>query len=500
MNDYDALNAYLHMLQANYFSFFNQMFQDHRCFVFMQEWLVRNSISIPFINNMTLNQYEQCKNATTIVDLSIFTNSDCKKELEVVRNQEQHKYHVLFLHGIENTSSFNRRFIDEVFLSRFTRNNCRLYHSSYMYGKGDLSFREPHDAFLSALYQIDRWPGIVVIKNGEYRFIQTNTIEDVEDVFIQIDNESVFQKKDEDGDMYIVHLSDLHLGPKKKIIQRDVLENSLDLLYQQIPSNRRIQYIITGDLMNSPNRKSMYAASSFINLLKRKYHGDVSFVLGNHDVIVKGFNIKKIARAKVIAYLLGGNVRIKEDERLIFIELNSTVEGYLARGKVGQEQLEQIDAELSKIPNLEEYTIIALLHHHVIPIPKDKFLKRKWYENMFIGRWIDNGKTLQDADEIIEWLKKRKITYVLHGHKHLPFFNYTDGVYTIACGSSCGGGASERKSRYLSYNVLKYDVLSQHMKYCIIYYEDTTHIGRKRVKVHLFHGGNYEVSQNMEGL
>ena len=59
-----------------------------------------------------------------------------------------------------------------------------------------------------------------------------------------------------------------------------------------------LNFLITGDLMNSPNRKNMYAASHFMNRLKRKYHSDVTFVLGNHDVIVYGLNIFKKTKDK----------------------------------------------------------------------------------------------------------------------------------------------------------------------------------------------------------
>ncbi len=498
MNDYDALNAYLQLLYGDSFSFFRRLFQDYRHFVYMQEWFSNNNIYIPFIHDMNSENFMLCKKTKSLDDISAVVKQDCRKQLAIIREIEKRKYHVIFVHGIENRDSFNKRFINEEWIQRFARNNCHLYWSRHIYGKAELSFKEPHDAFLDALYQIEKWPGLVVIKNGQYRFFKTNTIEAVENVFIDIDLKRVFKKEiNVDDDMYLIHLSDLHLGPKKKNTGKEVLESSLDLLYKHLQTKRKLQFFITGDLMNSPNRKSMYEASSFINLLKRKYKADVSFVLGNHDVIVKGFNLFKRQRAKVIAYLLGGNVRIKEKEKMICIELNSTVEGNLARGKIGKEQLQQIDEELSKIDGIEEYTKLVLVHHHVVSIPKDHFLQKKWYENIFIGRWIDHGKVLLDAKQLVEWFKKHKIHYVFHGHKHLPFFNYHEGIYVIACGSSCGGGASERKSRYLSYNIVKYDVLSQQMKYCIICYEDTTHIGRKRIKVHLFQDGFYEVSSKV---
>ena len=41
--------------------------------------------------------------------------------------------------------------------------------------------------------------------------------------------------------------------------------------------------------MNSTKSKNMYEASGFMKGLKNRYNADVSFILGNHDVIVNGF-------------------------------------------------------------------------------------------------------------------------------------------------------------------------------------------------------------------
>ena len=64
-------------------------------------------------------------------------------------------------------------------------------------------------------------------------------------------------------------------------------------------------------------------------------------------------------------------------------------------------------------------------------------------------------------------VKKTPNSVCLHGHKHLPFFSSQEGMYVIAAGSSCGSGAKESKSRYLSYNVLKYDHRYKRFKYVL---------------------------------
>ena len=133
------------------------------------------------------------------------------------------------------------------------------------------------------------------------------------------------------------------------------------------------------------------------------------------------------------------------------------------------------------------------MHHHLIPIKKDDFLKIKWNEKLFMGKLMDSSKALVDAKEVIEWLDGHGVDYVFHGHKHIPYVGLLNSMYIIAGGSSCGGGAKESKSRYLSYNVLKYDYSINRFKYCFIFYDDLTKQERHRVKVN-FLGGNYETS------
>ena len=76
--------------------------------------------------------------------------------------------------------------------------------------------------------------------------------------------------------------------------------------------------------MESPNRKNMYLANDFMNSLKKKYKANVTFILGNHDVIVHGFNMARNQKSKVIAYLLGENIKVIENENN---DINKVFEG-----------------------------------------------------------------------------------------------------------------------------------------------------------------------------
>lgn len=40
---------------------------------------------------------------------------------------------------------------------------------------------------------------------------------------------------------------------------------------------------------------------------------------------------------------------------------------------------------------------------------------------------MDSSKALVDSRDLVEWLRKHQIQYVLHGHKHLPFLAVKKG-------------------------------------------------------------------------
>lgn len=487
MNEYDLMNAYLHLIYNNSRTFLYRVFDTYENLESMQEWLKDRNIRLRFLDAVTEANFPVCNRATTLDLLQSLFHEDFKKDLYAFRKQEKQKYQILFLHGFDETNLMNQKFVDRKYIESFSNENYRLYYCKTRQDSKELSFNGPFPYFLQALYKIDHWPAILVFKEDKWAFYPISTIEQVQDVFKQIEAKTVFDVSPcKEEDSYIVQLSDLHLGTKNKTRGKLVLEESLSYLCPSLQSKYPIKFLITGDLMNSPNRKNMYEASSFMNMLKKQHKGDVTFILGNHDVIVHGFNFMKRQKAKVVAYLLGENIKVLEKEKIILVKINSTVEGNLARGKVGNVQLQEIDEELAGIDNIEDYTLMAMVHHHVLEIPRDAFLKTKWHEKMFVGRIVENSKVLVDAKELIEWLKKNRIQYIFHGHKHLPFFNYHEGLYVISGGSSCGGGAKESKSRYLSYNVLKYNHHTKRLKYCFIFYDDMTKEERQRIKVHVF--------------
>lgn len=280
---------------------------------------------------------------------------------------------------------------------------------------------------------------------------------------------------------YFIQLSDFHFGNSKKEIYSNVLLKMLDEQMTFLDTRYTVKFLITGDLMDSPSRKNMYQASEFLNELKRRYHADVQFVLGNHDMIVKGFNIFRRQKAKVVAYILAENVHVLEDVSVLLIKLNSSLHGNFARGMIGERQLQELDDELTTIDNLEQYTPFVMVHHHLMPVQKADFLKTSWKERFIVGKVVERSKTLVDSDLVLKWMANRHIHYAFHGHQHIPALNKDHGIYIIGAGSSTGV-MKDDCDRYLSYNLIQYDVYDKKIISCTMFYEDE----RRQLPKHIY--------------
>lgn len=475
MNEIECVNAFYDLVYASNESYQRTFMDNYAHFSVAREWLISHSINIPFMNIMNEYLFNIVKKAKSLDQVGSILNHDVKGELKKVRDHYRPMIHVLFIPGV-NEDVWPDFTIDDP--------NVMVINIKTRMTENYLTFPDPFPGFMEALVNVDKWPGALVFTEGKHVFYPMRVKEDIAklDAFI---HSSYLWDVNRTHASYYLHISDVHLGPEHKEKHLMILYHSLNQLMDYLHSDHKLKTVITGDLMNSPSKKNMYVANDFMTGLKKRYHTDVTFVLGNHDMIVNGLNLAGGQKSKVIAYLLGEKLKILEDDKVILLKIDSNSEGSLARGKIGERQLREIDDELSTVDHLEDYTLVALLHHHVFRCTKPDFLKISVKEKFVLGKLLDTSKALVDNDQFFTWLKRRKIKYVLHGHKHVPFFMKRDGVYIISAGSATGGGLVEDNSRYLSYNLLKYDYLSQRMVACFMFYIDRLKTDKTRVEVYL---------------
>jgi len=491
MEKFNILNTFFNIISNNESAYIRDLFSDYQYLQEFKKWLNDKNISFECLTAIDEEAMKMIRPHMKSFEVDILLHIPFEEEVKSIIHNYEDRLQVVMIPSLGKKIKYSLDIHDE---------EIDYYEIEDVFHYNDLSFLDPFPSFLTALDQVDEWGGALIFSKDNEVFYPISSKE--ESLFVS----NVLKKKDsifyllkkEYENSYFLHLSDLHLGRDKSQKGLNQLTSSLNSLIPKLSSTYPIKALITGDLMDSPNRKNMYLANDFMNDLKKKYKANVTFILGNHDVIVHGFNLLRRQKSKVVAYLLGENIKVFEQEKIIIIKIDTTSEGNLARGKVGIRQLNEIDDELEAISHLEEYTMIVMLHHHVYPIDKAQFLKTKWHEKTFINHIIETSKELIDANLLIEWLDKKNIHYVLHGHKHLPFFRKIDDKYIVSGGSSTGG-LKESKSKYISYNLLKYDVKEKIMKTCLIFYDDKAKADCQRVEVYLFEEEKYEVNGNDEG-
>ncbi|MGX8680809.1 MAG: metallophosphoesterase, partial [bacterium] len=414
MDEFEFINIFYNMVYFNEHAYMRSFNMDSERLYTFRRWLEGHHIDIDFLNSISGYALSLLHSELSYIEMERLLHLDIQKDLDRLQTNYANKTHVIYIPSLrEDTLEIDQLDHPDI-----------MYFRIDTWENEDLVFFDPFPAFLTALLHADEWPGALVFTHEESEFVPIHSEEDFKRFNTYLTGK-LFTKRDDHASYYF-HLSDLHLNSQRKQQILSRLYDSLDYVMSHMHSRHAPKFLLSGDLMNSPNRKNMYQATGFMNTLKKRYHAKVCFVLGNHDMITVGFSIGGRQNSKVIAYLLEDKLTFFEDDHTIIIKIDSNYLGNFARGAIGERQLAQIDDELSAVTNIEDYTLVAMLHHHVIPVKKQNFLRRQWNEGKVLGFIFDETKALIDAEDFRYWLRNHAVRYVVHGHKHVPFFVYDD--------------------------------------------------------------------------
>lgn len=344
-----------------------------------------------------------------------------------------------------------------------------------------------------ALRQADTWPAVLFWKNpDEYAFVPVRNEEELLYLYqvIRYERYSIqeirriaeYRKK---TSHYIFQLSDLHFGSRGVDIAERRLKMLIKSQLSRIENNDSVSFVITGDAVDSPKRTTEAEYSSFAEYIEEKSGYKPIRVLGNHDINNNGIAV--FHGNQHIANIVGEYPKLKiiEEQKVILLLFNSNTNGNLAEGEIGITQMSEMGNLLDGVENLEDYLLIAVLHHHVLPVSRPEYYERKWYEKILPEGFMEMSLKLIDADLFLEWLQKRNVRIVLHGHKHIPFFAKENGIAVIGCGSSTGRIVhKERGKTYISYNVLK---ISDRSVTCTQFAEEVYGVGAKNIRTEIIH-------------
>jgi predicted phosphodiesterase len=254
----------------------------------------------------------------------------------------------------------------------------------------------------------------------------------------------------------ILHLSDLHIGLEEATLRRSYLKRHIRAV---LPSVDRVA--VTGDLFDTPRESLRAEFDEFRRDIEDSTNKPVLVVPGNHDIRIKGNALGRMGRqAEYVTDLEWSPFEVDEDMQACIYSFNSAESGNLARGRVSKRQrlsrAELYERTVAKKEHIEGYIKIALVHHHPVNYESkptalyEKILAAIGGDARFIS--------FEESDEFLDWCLGRDVSFVLHGHKHIPHLTtfqrerYGNELVIVGCGSSVG---AEQKP--MCYDIVSFD-------------------------------------------
>ena len=379
---------------------------------------------------------------------------------------EECKFKALLIPGFTRRSSDKNHFmkskntLDELVKIHPGESCLILQPRDYMEDK-DIFDAFPN--FDVALRQADIWPAVMFWENTEkYAFVPISSKEDLIDCFKVVkDNPNPIAelnrraREKKQHSICLFHLSDLHFGSKNVKESESILK---DLIEKEISKgvDEAVSFVITGDMLNSPKESYAKQYKPFAEFLEEQCKEKPVSVFGNHDISRWGLAFRHSNQQ--LANIIGGFPRIKkfDNQKIILLLFNSYTNGAFAKGEIGTAQMDEMRNLIDEVDNIDEYLLVAVLHHHLVPIERPNILKRGFLDYILPEAVQEKTVELRDKDEFILWLKEHNVKLVLHGHKHIPFMTEIDGITIVGCGSSTGMKKSEiTKKSYLTYDLIR---------------------------------------------
>ncbi|MFG2795811.1 metallophosphoesterase family protein [Streptomyces pseudovenezuelae] len=337
-------------------------------------------------------------------------------------------------------------------------------------GQGSLEFFDPIPPVQQIASHPENLPGVLFwLKTGESAFAP---VRDAEPLFRQLVEQldSTPAKLEQIMSDYnrqtpdcrrsrILHLSDLHFGSRDALKKEPYLERCL--LDRKNDFDR---VVISGDLFDNPRSDDYAAFYRFLTSLRNWNAKDPVIVPGNHDQRAFGNNLGRIGEEyrQLANMKWGPGVVVDDDLLCTFLCFNSSEKGNWARGGMSDSQLREVATELQiqlgRREELNNYERIAVLHHHPFPYAPEELPVQRGRKRLFVGneRYIQ----MEDSDRFLSWCAARRTSLILHGHKHVarhraeivrPGRVPPMEITAVGCGTSLGIGGKP-----LSYNIVSW--------------------------------------------
>jgi predicted phosphodiesterase len=248
---------------------------------------------------------------------------------------------------------------------------------------------------------------------------------------------------------YVVHLSDLHFGgdhgfPRKKEVGKDSVIARIKQDINEVCQGSPGLIVVSGDLTTKGDANALQVEGlNFLNALhvELKVPKEAILVIpGNHDFRLMDYEPTDFSHERPFNIMLRefyGNYDPNERFRRFlfpsghhaeFLLINSVRLRKKEEGNYGYVEWSLYESRLRDRRKDDGVTRVAVLHHHLISIPREELLDKD-YPYAGVSTTLDSGA-------VIEGLQAHGFRLALHGHQHVP------GVAHISRAVINGGDAS----------------------------------------------------------
>jgi len=243
-------------------------------------------------------------------------------------------------------------------------------------------------------------------------------------------------------------VSDLHIGAKAKpaefkpdTVSWDITKGFLHQ-FEQFVDRERIQpnlLIVSGDITNAADPREVKHASKVIEWIAKKVgltKDEVVAVPGNHDLhwavsnldedgksFWSGFRFAPFTHGECfltdVMARKDGNVfaapffQLRKMQKAVTCAINSAAFDFPTtkphRGSIIENSIAQLDTALRRLPPADDMYRICVVHHHPLN-----------YSDL--DQDLPDFSALVNAENLVKVLTAHRFDFLVHGHKHVPFF------------------------------------------------------------------------------
>jgi len=251
----------------------------------------------------------------------------------------------------------------------------------------------------------------------------------------------------------VVHISDLHFGgdhgfPRDNGMGQQTMLARLREDLQNVCGGRVGLVVVSGDLTSKADANALQIEGlNFLNALSRELGVPKEAILvipGNHDFRLADYQPADFSHERPFNMMLrefygayDPNNRIHRFQfpsghKAEFLLMNSVRLRKKEEANYGYVEWSLYESRLRAIEKDPEATRVAVLHHHLVSVPREELLDRD-YPHAGLSTTVDSGA-------VIEGLQAHGFKLALHGHQHLP------GIAHISRGIINGNNANVPQS------------------------------------------------------